>query len=141
MRIQIINGPNLNLVGIREPDIYGTTGFDTFIPALRKKYPNATIDYFQSNIEGELIDKLQQVGFQYDGILLNAGGFTHTSIAIGDAIAAISTPVLAIHISNILNREEYRHTDLLTGKCCGMITGLGLSGYDLGIQYFLSFTT
>ena len=137
MKIAIINGPNLNLLGIREPGIYGRQTFEDFLKGLKEKYTAIQIDYFQSNVEGELVTELQRVGFSYDGILLNAAAYTHTSIAIGDAVGAISTPVIEIHISNIAAREEYRLRSLIAPKCVGAITGLGLKGYELGLQYFL----
>ena len=137
MKIAIINGPNLNLLGIREPGIYGRQTFEDFLKSLREKYPDVQIDYFQSNVEGELVSEIQRVGFSYDGILLNAAAYTHTSVAIGDAVSAIKTPVLEIHISNIAAREEYRLRSLIGSKCVGTITGLGLKGYELGLRYFL----
>jgi 3-dehydroquinate dehydratase II len=137
MKIAIINGPNLNLLGIREPGIYGRQTFEDFLTDLKEKYPNIQIDYFQSNVEGELVTELQRVGFSYDGILLNAAAYTHTSIALGDAIAAIKTPVIEIHISNVAAREEYRLRSFISAKCAGSITGLGLKGYELGLLYFL----
>ena len=137
MKIAIINGPNLNLLGIREPGIYGRQTFEDFLKGLREKYPAIEIDYFQSNVEGELVTELQRVGFSYDGILLNAAAYTHTSVAIGDAIAAIKTPVIEIHISNIAAREEYRLRSLVSAKCVGAIAGLGLKSYELGLLYFL----
>jgi 3-dehydroquinate dehydratase-2 len=137
MKIAIINGPNLNLLGIREPGIYGRQTFEDFLESLRGKYPEVQIDYFQSNVEGELVTEIQRVGFSYDGILLNAAAYTHTSVAIGDAVSAIKTPVLEIHISNIAAREEYRLRSLIGSKCVGAITGLGLKGYELGLRYFL----
>ena len=137
MKIAIINGPNLNLLGIREPGIYGRQTFEDFLKGLKEKYPAVQIDYFQSNVEGELVTELQRVGFSYDGILLNAAAYTHTSVAIGDAVAAIKTLVIEIHISNIAAREEYRLRSLIGAKCVGAIAGLGLKGYELGLQYFL----
>jgi 3-dehydroquinate dehydratase-2 len=137
MKIAIINGPNLNLLGIREPGIYGRQTFEDFLKGLIEKYPNVQIDYFQSNVEGELVNELQRVGFEYDGVLLNAAAYTHTSVAIGDAVAAIKTPVLEIHISNVAAREDYRLRSFIASKCVGTITGLGLKGYELGILYFL----
>ena len=137
MKIAIINGPNLNLLGIREPGIYGRQTFEDFLTELKGKYPAIQIDYFQSNVEGDLVTELQRVGFSYDGILLNAAAYTHTSVAIGDAVAAIKTPVIEIHISNIAAREEYRHRSLIAHKCVGSIAGLGLKGYELGLLYFL----
>ncbi|HOS47137.1 MAG TPA: type II 3-dehydroquinate dehydratase [Bacteroidia bacterium] len=132
-RIVIINGPNLNLLGKREPEIYGALNFDEFLPQLRNLFPDVTIDYFQSNVEGELINKLHEVGFSADGIVFNAGGYTHTSVAIADAVAAISTPVIEVHISNVYAREEYRHVSLMAKNCKGVIAGLGLDGYKLAI--------
>lgn len=137
MKIQIINGPNLNLLGLREPTIYGSEGFDTYISELRALYTIIEIDYYQSNVEGELINKLHEVGFSYDGIIINAGGYTHTSVAIADAIAAIQTPVIEVHISNIYAREEYRHVSLTGKNCKGVLTGFGLDGYRLAIESLL----
>lgn len=137
MKIQIINGPNLNLLGVREPGIYGNQGFDQYIKELRDKYSILEIDYFQSNVEGELINKLHEVGFSYDGIVINAGGYTHTSVAIADAIAAIKTPVVEVHISNIYAREEYRHVSLTGKNCKGVLTGFGMDGYRLAIESLL----
>jgi len=137
MKIAIINGPNLNLLGIREPGIYGRQTFEDFLKGLRDKYPAIQIDYFQSNVEGDLVTELQRVGFSYDGILLNAAAYTHTSVAIGDAVSAIKTPVIEIHISNIAAREEFRLRSLIASKCIGAISGLGLRGYELGLLYFL----
>jgi len=136
-RILIINGPNLNLLGKREPAVYGKERFSTFFKKLQKNFPTVNLAYFQSNIEGELIDKLHDVGFVYDGILLNAGGYTHTSVALADAVAAITAPVLEIHISNVFARESFRRHSFLSPVCVGSITGLGLEGYRLGISYFL----
>ena len=137
MKIAIINGPNLNLLGIREPGIYGRQTFEDFLHGLKEKYPAVQIDYFQSNVEGELVDELQRVGFSYDGILLNAAAYTHTSVALGDAIAAIKMPVVEIHISNVAAREDYRLRSFISAKAIGSITGLGLKGYELGLLYFL----
>jgi len=137
MKIAIINGPNLNLLGVREPEIYGRQTFEDFLKELRVKNPGIQIDYFQSNVEGDLVSELQRVGFSYDGILLNAAAYTHTSVAIGDAVAAIKTPVIEIHISNIAAREEYRTRSMIASKCVGSIAGLGLKGYQLGLLYFL----
>ena len=137
MKIQIINGPNLNLLGLREPTIYGAEGFDSYISKLHELYSIIEIDYYQSNVEGELIDKLHEVGFSYDGIIINAGGYTHTSVAIADAIAAIKTPVIEVHISNIYAREEYRHISLTGKNCKGILTGFGLDGYRLALESFL----
>ena len=138
MKLHIINGPNLNLLGIREPEIYGTQGFDAFFEQLQAEFPDHEISYFQSNVEGELINNLQEVGFSSDGIILNAGAYTHTSIAIGDAVAAIKTPVLEVHISNVFSREEYRHVSFIAQKAIGIVSGLGLNGYRLAILHFLS---
>lgn len=138
MKILIINGPNLNLLGKREPGIYGNKSFLDFFEGIKEKYASVDMEYYQSNVEGELINKIHEVGFEYDGILLNAGGYTHTSVAISDAIAAVSTPVLEVHISNIYKREEFRHKSLISKECVGMIAGLGLDGYELGLQYFIS---
>jgi 3-dehydroquinate dehydratase-2 len=137
MKIVIINGPNLNLLGKRETDIYGNQPFEDYLGSLRKKYPEIRIDYFQSNVEGELVNELQRVGFSCDGILLNAAAYTHTSVAIGDAIAAIKAPVLEVHISNVAAREEFRKLSYISAKCVGTITGLGLKGYELALRYFL----
>ena len=137
MKIQIINGPNLNLLGVREPTIYGAEGFDTYIIKLRELYSILEIEYYQSNVEGELINKLQEVGFSYDGIIMNGGGYTHTSVAIADAIAAINTPVVEVHVSNIYAREEHRHVSLTGKNCKGVLTGFGLDGYRLAIESFL----
>ena len=136
MTIQIINGPNLNLLGVREPDVYGCTSFDDFLPRLRACFPDVQIDYFQSNIEGELIDKLQAVGFQCDGIVLNAAAYTHTSIALADCIRAISAPVVEVHISNVHQREDFRHQSMISAACRGVICGFGLDGYRLAIESF-----
>ena len=136
MTIQIINGPNLNLLGVREPDVYGCTSFDDFLPRLRACFPDVQIDYFQSNIEGELIDKLQAVGFQCDGIVLNAAAYTHTSIALVDCIRAISAPVVEVHISNVHQREDFRHQSMIAAACRGVICGFGLDGYRLAIESF-----
>ena len=136
MTIQIITGPNLNLLGVREPSIYGSTSFDDFLPRLRACFPDVQIDYFQSNIEGELIDKLQAVGFQCDGIVLNAGAYTHTSIALADCIRAISAPVVEVHISNVHQREAFRHQSMIAAACRGVICGFGLDSYRLAIESF-----
>ena len=137
MKIAIINGPNLNLLGKREPHVYGNINFEDFLMDLRKKYHTIEISYFQSNVEGELINKLHEFGFTFDGIILNAGAYTHTSVAIADAIAGIKTPVVEVHISNIFAREEYRHVSYLGAKCVGSISGLGLKGYELALEYFV----
>ena len=136
MTIQIINGPNLNLLGVREPSVYGSTSFDDFLPRLRACFPDVQIDYFQSNIEGELIDKLQTVGFQCDGIVLNAAAYTHTSIALADCIRAISAPVVEVHISNVHQREPFRHQSMIAAACRGVICGFGLDSYRLAIESF-----
>ena len=137
MKIAIINGPNLNLLGKREPGIYGSTSFEQFFDELKRKYSQVELHYFQSNIEGELINELQRVGFDHDGIILNPGGYTHTSVAIGDTLAAITTPVVEVHISNVHAREDFRRLSHVSGKAVGSIIGLGLKGYDLAIQWFL----
>jgi len=137
LKIQIINGPNLNLLGKREPEVYGSTSFEEYFEELKKQFPQIDLYYFQSNVEGELINKIHEVGFDFDAILLNAGGYTHTSVAISDAIAGVTTPVLEVHISNIYKREEFRHKSIISQACVGMISGLGLKGYELGIRYFL----
>lgn len=137
MKIQIINGPNLNLLGVREKSIYGNTDFETYLQTLRQRFSDLTIDYYQSNIEGEIINKLHEVGFTYNGIVLNAGAYTHTSIAIADAIAAITSPVIEVHISNVYKREEFRHTSMLAASCKGVIAGFGMNSYQLGIESFL----
>lgn len=133
----IINGPNLNLLGTREPDLYGNLTFNEFLEELKRKYPKIDIDHYQSNIEGELIDKLQEVGFSYDGIILNAAAYTHTSIGIGDAVKAIKTPVVEVHISNTFNREEFRHKSYISANAKGVILGFGLQSYELAVQSFL----
>ena len=138
MKIAIINGPNLNLLGTREPEVYGGESFELFFAGLHKKFPAVEFSYFQSNVEGEIINHLHEQGFSADGILLNAGGYTHTSVAIRDAIAAIKTPVIEVHISNVYAREEFRHTSLIAPKCVGTICGLGMKGYKLGVEYFLN---
>ena len=136
MKILVINGVNLNMLGVREPEIYGNQSMESYFSALQNKYPTINLEYYQSNVEGEIINKLQEVGFDYNGILLNAGGYTHTSVAIRDAISAIKTPVLEIHISNIYARESFRQISLLSEVCKGTISGLGMDGYLLGIEYF-----
>jgi len=137
MKIAIINGPNLNLLGTREVNIYGTESFTAFLEILKGKYPGHGISYFQSNIEGELINELQRTGFDHDGIIFNPGGYTHTSVAIGDAMAAIKTPVIEVHISNIFARESFRQLSYVSGKAKGVISGLGLKGYELALQCLL----
>jgi 3-dehydroquinate dehydratase-2 len=137
MKIMIINGPNLNLLGVREPDVYGNEGFNDYLTSLRLKYPSVEIQYVQNNVEGVLINALQEAGFSYDGIILNPGGYTHTSVAIGDAIAAITTPVIEVHISNVHAREDFRKLSHVSAKAKGTIAGLGLRGYELALRYFL----
>lgn len=138
MNITIINGPNLNLLGIREPGIYGNEGFESFLTRLRNKYSDITIEYFQSNHEGDIIDKLHEAGFgKTDGIVLNVNAYTHTSLAIADAIAAINTPVIEVHISNVHSREEIRHRSMISGVCRGVIAGFGLDSYRLAIEAFV----
>ena len=137
MNVTIINGPNLNLLGLREKSIYGESSFDEFFQTLKEKYSAIKFNYFQSNIEGELIDKLQEIGFSTDAIIFNAGGYTHTSVAIADTIAAIETPVIEVHISNIYAREEYRRKSLISSKCKGFICGFGLKSYILAIESLL----
>ena len=136
MNIQIINGPNLNLLGKRETSIYGSESFETFFESLKNQFSNIQLHYYQSNVEGELVNKLHEVGFSFDGIILNAGAYTHTSVALHDAIAGIKTPVVEVHISNVYNREEFRHKSLITSKCIGLITGFGLDGYAMALGYF-----
>lgn len=135
MKIIIINGPNLNLLGKREPSIYGSHSFEEYFMELKEKYDSIYLEYYQSNIEGELINKIHEIGFEYDAIILNAGAYTHTSIAIADAIAAVKTPVYEVHISNVYAREEFRHKSHLSRVCKGILVGLGLQGYDLAIHY------
>jgi len=136
MKIQIINGPNLNLLGKRETSIYGNQSFDEFLDVLKKRFPSIEILYYQSNVEGEIINKIHEVGFSFDGIIINAGAYTHTSVAIHDAIGGIKTPVVEVHISNVYGREEYRHKSLITSKCVGMLTGFGMEGYAMALNYF-----
>lgn len=138
MKIIIINGPNLNLLGVREPEVYGRQTFEDYFAYLQEEFQTVTLHYFQSNHEGALIDKLHETGFSYDGIILNAGAYTHTSIAIADAISGIRTPVIEVHISNVHARESFRHHSYMAAKCVGSIAGLGLKGYELAIEYFLS---
>ena len=137
MQIAIINGPNLNLLGKRETNIYGNESFENYFGALTQKFPQVSFHYFQSNVEGELINEIQRVGFSFDGIVLNPGGYTHTSVALGDAIAAITKPVIEVHISNIFGREEFRKLSLVSGKSVGVISGLGLKGYELAVEYLM----
>lgn len=139
MNITIINGPNLNLLGVREPGIYGSKGFDSYLEELRKRYPQVDIAYFQSNHEGDIIDKLHEVGFgATDGVVLNAGAYTHTSLAIADAISAINAPVIEVHISNVHAREEVRHHSMISGVCRGVIAGFGLDSYRLALEHLLN---
>lgn len=137
MKIAIINGPNLNLLGKREPDVYGNMSFEQFLEGLKKKFPQVSFTYFQSNVEGELINEIQRVGFDHDGIIFNPGGYTHTSVAIGDAIAAVKTPVVEVHISNVHAREDFRKLSHVSGKAVGSIFGLGLKGYELAVEWFI----
>lgn len=138
MKIQIINGPNINLLGKREPSIYGTQSFEDYLVELKKCYPDVDFEYFQSNIEGEMINKIHEVGFDYDGIVLNAGAYTHTSIALQDAIRAVTSPVVEVHISNVYSREEFRHKSMISCACIGVICGFGLKSYRLAIEALLS---
>jgi 3-dehydroquinate dehydratase II len=135
MKISIINGPNLNLLGKREPDVYGAVSFDDFLISLRQRFTDCTLEYYQSNIEGELINEIQRAGFACDGIILNPGGYTHTSVAIGDAVAAVKAPVIEVHISNVHTREEFRRHSFVSPKAAGTIAGLGLEGYALALQW------
>ena len=137
MRIQIINGPNINLLGKREPGIYGAESFESYLEKLRTAYPDLEIDYYQSNIEGEMIDKIHEVGFEYAGIILNAGAYTHTSIALQDAIRAVTAPVVEVHISNVHKREEFRHKSMISCACLGVICGFGLDSYRLAVEALL----
>jgi 3-dehydroquinate dehydratase-2 len=138
MKIQIINGPNINLLGKREPSIYGAQSFEDYLVELKKCYPDVEFEYFQSNIEGEMINKIHEVGFDYDGIVLNAGAYTHTSIALQDAIRAVTSPVVEVHISNVYSREEFRHKSMISCACIGVICGFGLKSYRLAIEALLS---
>lgn len=138
MKIAIINGPNLNLLGTREPEVYGSTTFEQYFQQLQEQYPQVVFSYFQSNIEGELVTQLQQAGFEADGIVLNPAAYTHTSVAIGDAIAAIKAPVVEVHISNVHARESFRQVNYVSAKAAGTITGLGLRGYQLAVEYLLN---
>ena len=138
MKLIIINGPNLNLLGIREKEIYGETSFEEYLNTLKDKFKDVELEFFQSNHEGELIEKIQEVGFSYEGIIINAGGFTHTSVALRDAISSVSSPAIEVHISNILNREDFRKKSFLSDVCKGIISGLGLKGYEFAVDYFLS---
>lgn len=134
MKILILNGPNLNLLGKREPGIYGSSSFEAYLPELQAAYPDAVIEYYQSNVEGEMINKMQEVGFTYDGIVLNAGAYTHTSVALHDCIRAIKCPVIEVHISNVHTREEFRHRSMISAACCGVICGFGLDSYRLAVD-------
>lgn len=138
MKIQIINGPNLNLLGKREPETYGHESFENYFDKLKQRFPGTELGYYQSNVEGEIINQLQKVGFEFNGIVLNAGAYTHTSVAIHDAIGAIKTPVIEVHISNVYAREEFRHKSLITSKCAGLITGFGMEGYAMAIGYLIN---
>jgi 3-dehydroquinate dehydratase-2 len=138
MKIQIINGPNLNLLGKREPEVYGSADFESFFENLKNSFSSVDIHYYQSNVEGEIINKLHEIGFSFQGIILNAGAYTHTSVAIHDAIGAITSPVVEVHISNVYAREEFRHKSLITSKCQGLITGFGLEGYALALLYLMN---
>ena len=138
MKIQIINGPNLNLLGVREPGIYGSSSFESYLPTLRQRYPDVQIDYYQSNIEGELIDRMQQVGFEYDGIVLNAGAYTHTSVALHDCLRSPKTPVIEVHISNVHTRAQFRHHSMISAACRGVIAGFGLDSYRLAIEAIIA---
>ena len=138
MKIIIINGPNLNLLGKREPEIYGTQTFEDYFTELKNEFPSIGLDYYQSNVEGELINKLHEIGFTHDGIILNAGGYTHTSVALADAVASIKTKVIEVHISNIFAREEFRHTSLLSKNWVGIISGLGMKGYEMALRFFVN---
>ena len=137
MKIQIVNGPNLNLLGVREPGIYGSESFESYLAKLREQYPEVEIEYYQSNVEGELINKIQEVGFSFDGIVLNAGAYTHTSIALHDCIRAIKCPVVEVHISNVHQREDFRHHSFISTACKGVICGFGLNSYRLAIEGLL----
>lgn len=138
MKIQIINGPNINLLGKREPAIYGSQSFDDYLVELKQAYPHVEFEYFQSNIEGEMINKIHQIGFDYDGIILNAGAYTHTSIALQDAIRAVTSPVIEVHISNVHAREEFRHRSMISCACLGVIAGFGMNSYRLAVEALLN---
>ncbi len=138
MQILILNGPNLNLLGIREPGVYGTETFNNYFDQLQGRYPDIRLEYYQSNIEGKLIDKIHEVGFSYDGIILNAGAYTHTSVALADAVSAVSSPVVEVHISNTAKRESFRHISYLTAVCRGVIMGFGLKSYELALQALIN---
>ncbi|KAF5081358.1 3-dehydroquinate dehydratase [bioreactor metagenome] len=134
MKIQIINGPNLNLLGMREPSVYGDQSFSAFFERLKEVFPKIRLDHYQSNVEGEIINKIHETGFDYDGIILNAGGYTHTSVAIRDAIKSVRTPVIEVHISNVYAREEFRHQSMISAVCAGVIGGFGLNSYRLAVE-------
>jgi 3-dehydroquinate dehydratase-2 len=136
-RIEIINGPNLNLTGRREPEVYGSTTMEQYLESLQLRFPDVQIGYYQSNIEGELIDRIQQVGYEADGLIVNFGGYSHTSVALRDTLLAVTAPAIEVHISNIFAREGYRHHSLMTSACLGMVCGLGLRGYELALQALL----
>ena len=136
MKILILNGPNLNLLGVREPGIYGDSSFESYLPKLQEQFPDVELEYYQSNIEGEMINKMQEVGFTYDGIVLNAGAYTHTSVALGDCIRSLKCPVIEVHISNVHQREEFRHKSMISAACKGVICGFGLRSYELAISSF-----
>ncbi len=136
MKLLILNGPNLNLLGIREPGIYGNDSMDSYLETLRNLFPDVEIEYFQSNVEGEMIDKMQEVGFSYDGIILNAGAYTHTSVALHDCIRAIKTPVIEVHLSNVHAREDFRHKSMISSACKGVICGFGMESYRLAVSHF-----
>ena len=138
MKILIMNGPNLNLLGVREPGIYGDSSFESYLPQLKARFPQIEIEYYQSNVEGEMINKLQEVGFTYDGVVLNAGAYTHTSVALHDCIRSLKTPVVEVHISNVHQREDFRHHSFLSPACKGVICGFGLDSYRLAVESFLS---
>lgn len=138
MRIQIINGPNLNLLGKRETSVYGTQSFEQYFEELKKRFNDVDLHYYQSNVEGEIVNRIHEVGFSFDGIIINAGAYTHTSVAIHDALGGVKTPTVEVHISNVYAREEFRHKSLITSKCVGMLTGFGMEGYALAVQYFLN---
>ena len=138
MKIQIINGPNINLLGKREPSVYGSRSFDDYLDELKKRYPEVDFFCYQSNVEGEMINKIHEVGFEFDGIVLNAGAYTHTSIALQDAIRAVNTPVVEVHISNVHQREEFRHKSMISCACVGVICGFGLDSYRLAVEALLA---
>lgn len=139
MKIQIINGPNINLLGKREPSIYGSEPFDSYFERLKKRYPSVDLEYYQSNVEGEIINKIHEIGFDYEGIILNAGAYTHTSIALQDAIRAVTAPVIEVHISNVHKREEFRHKSMISCACLGVVCGFGLDSYRLAVEALLDY--